>query len=93
MSKRGSSRGRFTACNSEEWLAHRGSVGRVLLGLVGGALPAALVLWPLVRQLSQAVPFGMIGVLLLGYLLVGVGCTLAAAVFALRRPLLDALRA
>ncbi len=22
----------FTACNSEEWLAHRGSVGRVLLG-------------------------------------------------------------
>ena len=22
----------FTACNSEEWLAHRGTVGRVLLG-------------------------------------------------------------
>ena len=22
----------FTACNSEEWLAHRGTVGKVLLG-------------------------------------------------------------
>jgi len=62
-------------------------MGLLTLGLLGGAVPALLLLVPAVAKLSQEVPAGPLALLLLGYVAIGAGTTLAAARRVLRRPL------
>ena len=50
-------------------------------------MPALLLLVPAVAKLSQKVPAGPLALLLLGYVAIGAGTTLAAARRVLRRPL------
>jgi putative ABC transport system permease protein len=61
-------------------------MGLLVLGLLLGAVPALLLLLPVMARLSQEVPVGAIVCLLLGYLGIGAGTTLAAAIQVLRRP-------